>query len=265
MDRGQDSGGRVAVVTGAAHGIGRAVAERLATSGTVVAVADVDGEGARATVAAVEAAGGRATAHVVDLAVRDQRAALVPAVIGDHGRVDVLVNNAATLGARHDLFALDEDDWATVIATNLTATAFLSRDAGRDMATRGAGVIVNLASLHAQLPLPRHVAYAASKGGISALTRALAVELAPHGVRVNAVVPGMVGSEALLTEIDDVSGGSPAAAEPSTLVGRLGRPEEIASAVAYLTSDEAAFVTGALWQVDGGRAISRKPDPLSPL
>lgn len=265
MDRGQDSSGRVALVTGAAQGIGRAVAARLAASGAKVVVADVDGDGARSTVSAIEAEGGRAAAHVVDLSVRDQRAALVPRTVQDHGRVDILVNNAATLGARHDLFALEEDDWDSVIATNLTATAFLSRDAGRDMAARGAGVIVNLASLHAELPLPRHVAYAASKGGISALTRALAVELAPHGVRVNAVVPGMVGSEALINEIDDVSGGSPAGPEPSTLVGRLGRPEEIASAVAYLASDEAAFVTGALWQVDGGRAISRKPDPLYPL
>lgn len=252
--------GQVAVVTGAAGGIGRGIALRLAAEGATVAVVDRDAE---RTAAVVDEIGGTATGMPVDLADAAARAQVVPQVVAQHGRVDVLVNNAATLGARLPLSELDEDDWSTVVDTNLTATAFLCRDAARDMLPRGAGAIVNLTSLQAQLPLPAHLAYVASKGGISALTRALAVELAHTGIRVNAVVPGMIGSPGLADEFAD-AGAAGGDVHVPNLVGRLGTPDEVAGVVAYLASSEAAYVTGALWQVDGGRSLSRMPDPLLP-
>ncbi|MQA04876.1 MAG: SDR family oxidoreductase [Streptosporangiales bacterium] len=254
---------RVAVVTGAAAGIGRAIAHQLAADGATVVVVDRDADSAATVAAELAAYGTEAQVRTVDLADRAARAGLVPDVAAALGRVDVLVNNAAALGARLELAALDEDDWATVIDTNLTATAFLSKDAALDMGRRGAGVIVNLASLQAELPLPAHIAYVASKGGIAALTRALAVELAHTGIRVNAVVPGMIGSPGLTEEFAHTAATSAAASAPApNLVGRLGTPDEVAGVVAYLASDDAAYVTGALWEVDGGRRLSRQPDPL---
>lgn len=253
--------GRVALVTGAAGGIGRAIAVRLAGEGATVVVADRDGDGAVATVAEIARAGGRAHAEVVDLAVAGERATLVGRVLGATGRVDVLVNNAATLGAHRTALELDEDDWTRVLATNLTAVAFLSRDAARDMATRGAGAIVNLASLHEVLPVPGRAAYGATKGGVAALTRSFAADLATHGIRVNAVLPGMIDSASMTRSLTDAGAGT---RPPSTLLRRLGTPAEVAGVVAYLASDDAAYVTAAVWRVDGGRAVSRLPDPLIP-
>lgn len=254
---------RVAVVTGAAGGIGRAVAHRLARDGATVVVVDRDADGAAKVSAELAGSYGHdAHTMVTDLADPQQRRALIPDVVAGSGRVDILVNNAATLGARLELAALDEDDWTEVIETNLTATAFLSKDAALDMSRRGAGAIVNLASMQAELPLSAHIAYIASKGGVSALTRALAVELARTGIRVNAVMPGMIGSPGLTAEYAHAT--TSAATLAPNLVGRLGTADEVAGVVAYLASDESAYVTGAIWEIDGGRRISRQPDPLVP-
>jgi NAD(P)-dependent dehydrogenase (short-subunit alcohol dehydrogenase family) len=245
---------RVALVTGAAGGIGAAIAARFAAEGARVAVADVrDPAPVAGEIGALPI--------TVDLADPVRRKEIVPAVLDAYGRVDVLVNNAATLGVQRDALRLAEEDWDTVLAVNLTAAAVLARDAARDMATRGAGVIVNLTSLHEHLPIPGHVAYAASKGGVTALTRALAVDLAPHGIRVNAVVPGMIGSDSLHESL--AGAGASSVTAPPTLLGRLGTPDEVASTVSYLASAEAEYVTGAIWRVDGGRGVSRRPDPLT--
>lgn len=252
---------RTVVVTGAAAGIGAAIAERFAAQGDRVVIVDIDEAAGRATAERLAGDGGVAELLVADLADPAARRALVSRAAVAGGRVDVLVNNASTVGDRLALDVLTEEDWARVLGTNLTAAAFLARDAARTMGPGAA--IVNVSAMQEHLPLPEHVAYVASKGGLSALTRALAVELAPRGIRVNAVVPACIQSPGFDQELRR-SGEPDTAVSPSaSLLGRFGRPAEVAAAVRFLASAEASFITGAELRVDGGRPLSRQPDVLA--
>ena len=253
--------GRVTLVTGAGRGIGRATAARLACDGATVVLADIDGSAAAEAAAAIGQDGGHAAARTVDIADPAQCAALVAAVLAEHDRLDVLVNNAATVGNRIPFLDVDEAEWRRVVDTNLTGTAFLSQAAARHMVAAGAGAIINLTSIQRLLPVPTYAAYVASKGGIAALTRALAVELSPHGVRANAIDAGVIATDAVhdtLAEAGQLRDGAlPPAA---TLLGRSGRPEEIAALVAFLAGDDSSYLTGAVLTADGGRTLSRRPD-----
>lgn len=247
---------RIALVTGAGSGIGAAIARNLADAGATVVIADRSAEGARQTAELIRNGGGRAAARVVDLADRAARAEVIPSVVEEFGRVDVLVNNAADHGQRVGALDLSEPEWDRVLETNLATPMFLCQAAARDMITRGSGAIVNIAAIQARLPVPTYVAYGASKGGLIALTKVLAAELSPHGIRVNAVAPGLIDTSSFQTSM-----GGQAAAVPA-LLQRSGTPQELAAAVGFLASDAASYITGTVLTVDGGRVISRLPDPI---
>jgi 3-oxoacyl-[acyl-carrier protein] reductase len=239
---------RVAVVTGAARGLGQAVADRLVADGYGVVYADLNAPGSGAAAAAADPSGASTLAVELDVRELDSVQACLDAATGHWGRVDAWVNNAAVTVAR-SFFEIDPSEWDDLIATNLRGTYFGCRVAGLHMRERGAGRIVNLSSIAGQRGASVNgVHYAASKAGIVAITRFAASELAPFGVTVNALAPAAIeGPSVAAAPADQV-----AAMVRTIPVGRLGRPEEVAALVAFLVSDEAGFVTGATYDINGG-------------
>jgi NAD(P)-dependent dehydrogenase (short-subunit alcohol dehydrogenase family) len=245
--------GQTAVVVGGAGGLGAAMARGLAGAGAAVAVADANTAQAKVVADAIAGTAGRALALAVDVsdaASVERMAAEVEAALGP---IDVLVNSA---GITHRSPAADfpEAAWHRVIAVNLTGVFHGCQVVGRRMLARRRGRIVNIASIAGQIGLTGTVAYAASKGGVVMLTRALAVEWAPHNVRVNAIAPSWFESN-----IGDLIHREPGYAERAMRrvpVGRMGTPDELIGAVLYLASDASAMVTGHILAVDGGTLAS---------
>ena len=248
--------GKVAVVTGGASGIGRATARKLAAEGARVGIADVDEAGGERVAAGIREAGTDAFFRRTDVRSLADLEAVLDEAAGRHGRLDVLVNNAAvSVGGSAGEMA--EEDWARVIDVNLSGVWRGMRAAIPRMLAQGGGSIVNLSSVQAHVGFLGWSGYAASKGGIEALTRQAAVEYARAGIRVNAIVPGTIMTEmneAIMAEADDrdaVMAGW-VAMHP---IGRIGQPEEVAAAIVFLASDEASFITGELLRVDGGMVV----------
>jgi 3-oxoacyl-[acyl-carrier protein] reductase len=237
---------RVAVVTGAARSLGAAIAEELHRRGATVVLADIEDAGPQAK--KIDAGGERAWAVAVDVRDREAVNALVEETVRRSGRVDVLVNNAA-LTPTGSLWDVEADEWDDVLAVNLRGPLFAIQAAGPRMRAQGWGRIVNVASDAGQVGgTVAGPHYSASKARLLVLTKIAARELAPHGVTVNAIAPAAIESpilDALPPETRERMAGS-------IPVGRLGRPEEVAALVAYLASDEAAYVTGATFDLNGG-------------
>ena len=246
-----DFTGKTAVVTGGSRGIGRAVCEELARGGANVVLCFAGNESAaRETVAACEALGAKALAVQCNVADEAQAKALMDAAVQAFGRIDILVNNA---GITRDglLMMMKEADFDAVIDTNLKGAFLCMKAVSRIMMKQRYGRIVNLSSVVGLRGNAGQVNYAASKAGVIGMTKSLAKELASRGVTVNAVAPGFIAT--------DMTAAMPEAAKTATLaaipMGRLGAPEDVAKAVAFLASDEAAYVTGQVLAVDGGMAM----------
>jgi NAD(P)-dependent dehydrogenase (short-subunit alcohol dehydrogenase family) len=244
--------GKVALVSGAARGIGRAIALRLAAAGADVAVADLDEAGARKV--AGEIAGVRALALGGDVALERDAEALVDRTVAALGGLDVLVCNAG-IWVIKPLEQTTPDEWDRQLAVNLRGLYLLCRRAIPAL-RRGPGCIVSIASMAGLRFTVPHVAYAASKAGVIAATRDLAVELAPDRIRVNAVAPGPIDTRGI------AAGLAPAEREAFAqrfLLGRIGQPEDIAEAVAFLASPRASYITGVTLPVTGGAELAVRP------
>jgi 3-oxoacyl-[acyl-carrier protein] reductase len=242
--------GKVAVVTGASRGIGRAIAQRLSSEGASLVVNyAASPEAAEEVVQSIQSAGGRATAFRADVGQMDQAKALVEHAIERFGDLHILVNNAGII--RDGLIlTMKEDDWDRVLQTNLKSTFNCSKAAVRHMLRKRYGRIINISSVAGQMGNPGQTNYSASKAGQIGFTKALAREVASRSVTVNAVAAGFIDTgiwDRLEARKDELTALIP--------LGRVGLPEEVAHAVAFLASDEAAYITGHVLSVDGGMAM----------
>jgi NAD(P)-dependent dehydrogenase (short-subunit alcohol dehydrogenase family) len=240
---------RVAIVTGAGSGIGREIARRLAAEGARVVVADRVGERAEEVTRELAAAGGQALASRTDVSVAEEVATMVAAARESFGAVDVLVNNAA-IARGDDVLEIDEATWDEELAVDLRAAFLCAREVLPDMIERRRGAMVNVATVNALSALG-HEAYSAAKAGLISLTQSLAVRYGRHGVRANAVAPGTVRTPVWRKRLEQ----DPQVFEKLAAwypLGRVGEPEDVAKAVLFLASDEAAWITGVVLRVDGG-------------
>ena len=239
--------GQVAVITGAGRNIGEETAKLLAAEGAKVAVVDMDqGRGERVA-GDIRKAGGDAMAFVANVANESEVATLVKDVVKLWGQIDILVNNAAISDNKH-ILDITKEEWDRVIAVTLTGPFLMGKYVAQQMvAQRRPGKIVNVGSTSGFYGRKRAIAYTTAKGGVANLTRSMAVQLAPHGIRVNGVVPNKIGSPVGKDEFDPTR-------PVVNLRGRVGLPRDLANAVLFLVSDDSDFVVGDLLFVDGGVA-----------
>jgi len=238
---------KVAIVTGATQGIGLACAQRLVREGARVMLADIKAEGAQAA----QDLGPAARFFAADVSQKVDVDALVAATLEAFGRIDILVNNAGVTHAA-DFLDLTEEDFDRVIRINLKSMFLCGQAVARAMLAQQSGCIINMSSVNSTLAIPNQVPYVVSKGGVNQLTKVMALNLAPHGIRVNGIGPGTILTELAKKAVM----ASPEARRTilsRTPLGRCGEPEEVAAIAAFLASDDASYMTGQTMYVDGGR------------
>ncbi|MDR7050753.1 NAD(P)-dependent dehydrogenase (short-subunit alcohol dehydrogenase family) [Duganella sp. 3397] len=239
--------GKVAIVTGATQGIGLACAQRLVAEGARVMLVDIKPDGAQAAAAL----GNAARFFAADVSQKVDVDAMVADTLAAFGRIDILVNNAGVTHAA-DFLDLTEDDFDRVLRINLKSMFLCGQAVAREMVKQQSGAIINMSSVNAELAIPNQVPYVVSKGAINQLTKVMALNLVPYGIRVNAIGPGTI-----LTELAKQAVMSSPEARHTILsrtpMGRCGEPEEVASIAAFLASDDASYMTGQTLYVDGGR------------
>lgn len=246
--------GLVCLITGAGSGIGQASAKLFASEGAHVVVADLDDKGARATVSAVKKAGGQAWAEHVDVTDAAETVAVANRVARRHRRIDVLFNNAGISGVG-DIIETEPDPFDRVMRVNVRGVYLMSRAVAPHMIKQKSGSIINMSSCIAEIGLARRVSYAASKGAVLAMTKSMQVDLAPHGIRVNALLPGTILTpfvERYLRESYEDPEEGYASIRKRQLTSELGRPEDVAGAALYLASNESRFVMATGLVIDGG-------------
>lgn len=247
--------GKVAIVTGAANGIGHAIAHAYAKEGAKVVLADVAEEEGEKAAADIVAGGGEAVFRYCDVGERLDVRNLVCAATDAYDRVDILVNNAGVVSKGGDFLTLEEEEFDRVIRINLKGNFLVGQAVAQRMVAQieegGApGTIINMSSINAVVAIPGQIAYSASKGGIKQLTEAMALALAPYGIRVNAIGPGTIQTAMAGTVTDPKASHAILSRTP---LGRVGQPEEIASLAVFLASDGASYMTGQTVYADGGR------------
>lgn len=243
--------GKVAIVTGSGTGIGKAIAIAMAAEGASVIVDYVGKpDGAADTVATIGQAGGKATAVAADVSNPDEVAHLIAMAVQTYGRLDIMVNNAG-IEQKHPFLETPLEVWNKIIAVDLTGPWLGSQTAARQMVTQGdGGRIINISSVHEDLPMPTNAPYCAAKGGLRMLTRTIAVELASHKITVNNIGPG-----AIYTPIDADIQSQPEVEKQLMAeipIGRWGKPEEVAGLAVFLASSDADYITGSTYFIDGG-------------
>lgn len=245
---------KVVVVTGAAGGIGSAICKRFADEGAQVVLSDVDAAGLASVTGEIEASGGKADAVPGDIATAGGCRDIIGATYRRHGRVDVLCNNAG-INRRGDILEITEEDWDRSFGINIDAIFHLCRAVLPRMIADGGGAIVNTASQWGLHPAPAHIAYNVTKAAVASFTQNLARDMAPHGVRVNAVCPGEIHTKMLEAGMKR-SGRTKAELDALVPFGRIGKPEEVAALVAFLASDDAAFMCGSLVEITGAQPVA---------
>jgi 3-oxoacyl-[acyl-carrier protein] reductase len=247
--------GKTAIVTGAGSGFGAGIAQTLAREGTAVIVNDVNADGGNQVVSKIAAGGGRALFVAADVTDRDAVQAMVDQAVAVFGGLDILVNNAGVSHKRKPMLDVTEDELDRILAVNVKGLFHTANAAIPVMREGGSGAIVNIASTGAVRPRPGLTWYNATKGAVTTLTKSMAVELADDRIRVNAVNPVAGDTPLLATFLGEDTPANREAFRQTVPLGRLSTPEDVANAVLFLASDEAALITGVCLEVDGGRCI----------
>lgn len=243
-------GKKIAIVTGGSSGIGFAIARKLAAQQVHTIIIGRDGKKLDEATALL---GENSQAIAFDITNLNGIPGLVDGILTQHGQVDILVNNAG-INLKKNALEVTDQEFQQILLTNLTSVFALTREVARNMVEKKSGSIVNISSMAAQYGLPGVVAYAASKTAIEGVTRTLAVELSPHGIRVNCIAPGFIATKMSATALN----GDPERKQKvlsRTPMGRLGDPDDVANAAWFLASDDSTFITGAVVPVDGGNSI----------